>query len=272
MSVAPLQQRDGNGQVAAVHGGAGALDEIVGLHVGGRNRRSGDRALDGELLREIGADGAAEGFIIRAAGCGDFVLAKREFASGSEDAVLEFVGRFVLGVVALQREGERSVCGVLGGQLEFDLVGIVALGTELQRLGIGVAIVIGIDFGQAELHERQDDVGFLLRPIEEIYLGDVVRQGERLARGGRIADFEIGDVAAKTGVHVFDDALPVGLRHAAEDGTQQQFFVAAKLVVHVGFELADIVNLAIDFGEFGVGHGSVRWNVLPDAALSRMAD
>ena len=50
--------------------------------------------------------------------------------------------------------------------------------------------------------------------------------GSRVAAG--IADLEIRDVAAEAGVDVVDDALPVGLRHAAEDGAQQQFFVAAE--------------------------------------------
>ncbi len=110
-----FQERDGDRKVAVLHGGAGALDEIVGLHVGRRNRHAGDGTLDRELLGEVGADGAAERFVVGSAGRGDFILTEREFASGGKDAILELVGRFILGVVALQRERERRVRRVLGG-------------------------------------------------------------------------------------------------------------------------------------------------------------
>ena len=56
--------------------------------------------------------------------------------------------------------------------------------------------------------------------------------GSRVAAGS--LTIEMSDVAAQAGVDVLDDALPVGLRHAAKDRAQQQFFVSAKLVVRRG--------------------------------------
>ena len=113
-----LQEHERNGQIAVVGGGAGALDQIVGLHVGRRNGRSGNGAFDGELLGEIGADGAAEGFVVGGASDGKFVLMEDELAAGGEHSAFNLVGRLVLGVVALQREGQRRVRGVLRGQLQ----------------------------------------------------------------------------------------------------------------------------------------------------------
>src|ERR1700722_4634443 len=162
-----LEQRDGNRDIAVFHGSAAAVDQFVGLHVGGWNRRPGGCALDGKLLRQVGADSAAEGFVIGGSRYGEFVLAKREFTAGGEDSAVDFVGGFVFCVIALQRNGQRRVRGVLGGQFELDVVVVFGLWTKLQRLGV-VSFVL-VDFGQIELHERKNDFRFLLGPIEKVH-------------------------------------------------------------------------------------------------------
>ena len=58
--------------------------------------------------------------------------------------------------------------GVLLRQLQLDLVGIFSLRPKLQRLSIGVAVIAVADVGQVELHERQDDLRLLLRPVEKV--------------------------------------------------------------------------------------------------------
>src|SRR5580692_7083965 len=55
-----LEKYESDIQVAVVGGGAAAIDQVVGLHVGRRNRGSGYRALNRQLLGEVGAHGATE--------------------------------------------------------------------------------------------------------------------------------------------------------------------------------------------------------------------
>ena len=155
--------------------------------------------------------------------------------------------------------------GVFGWQFEFDLVYVLGLGAELQGLGVGVAVVICIaiaDVREVELAERESELGLFLGPVEEVGAGDVVGHGERLAGRGGVADLQIRDVAAHACVDVFDNALPLRFGNAAEDGAQHEFFVTAEGVVDVGFEFADVVYFAVDFGNFGVGHGGVGGRLL----------
>ena len=62
------------------------------------------------------------------------------------------------------------------------------------------------------------------------------------------------DFAAHSGVHVFHHALPLSLGHAPEDGTKHQFFIAAEGVMHMRFELPDLIYPSVDLGNFAVGH------------------
>ena len=205
----------------------------------------------------------AKRLIVRGARRGQLVLAKDERSCGGESGALQFVRGLVLGIVALHGKRQRSMCGVFGGQVELDLVGVLCLGAKLQGFGVGVAVVVTIaEVRQVELTKRQGEIGFFLGPVEEVRLGDVVRHGKRLAGRGRIADLQIRDVAAHSGVYVFDHALPLRFGDAAEDGTQHEFFIAAEGVVHVGFEFADLVDFSVDLGNLAVGHGRVGGRLL----------
>ena len=144
-----LQQSDRHREIPIVHGSHATLHQLVGLHVGGRNRHAGGRILDPETLPQVGADGAAEGFIVRAAARRKFVLSKRQLAACGEDVIVKFVSGLVLRVVALQGERERRVRGVLGRELQLDFVCVLGLRTQLQRFGVGVSIVVA-DIRQIE--------------------------------------------------------------------------------------------------------------------------
>ena len=122
-----LEKRFGQRQVAGIGSGARAFDEVVGLHVGRRDQRSGDFALDRKLLRKVGADRATEGSVIARPCDWQIVLMQDECASGGEDIALELVGRLIFGIVAFQRKRERRVGGVLRGEFKLDLVGVLAL-------------------------------------------------------------------------------------------------------------------------------------------------
>ncbi len=80
-------------------------------------------------------------------------------------------------------------------------------------------------------------------------------KASRVAAGSLI--FKFDDIAAHAGVDILHDALPLRLGDAAEDRAQQQFFVAAKGVVHVRFEFANLIDFSIDLGNLAVGHGSI---------------
>ena len=252
-----FQQGFGDGKVAGVCGRTGAVDQFVSFHVGWRNRRSGGRAFHRKLLLQVRPNGAAEGFIVGGASHGKIVLVQYKHAAGSENVALKLVGRTVLGVIALQGKLQGRMGGVLGGQFQLDLVRVLAFGTELQRIGVRIGFRIRIGIGQAELHQRQNDLRLLLRPVQEVGARHVVSKGERLFGRGRIADFQVGKVSAQPGVDVFGNPLPVRFRHAPENGAQHEFFVAVELIADVGFELADVVNLAVDFRLLGIGHGRV---------------
>src|SRR5208282_3020895 len=61
-------------KIAAGYGGTSALDQIVGLHVGGRGGRAGDGILQRKKLSEIGVDGVAKRLVVRSALLGQFIL------------------------------------------------------------------------------------------------------------------------------------------------------------------------------------------------------
>ena len=96
-------------------------------------------------------------------------------ACGGEGGPIEVVRGLVFGVVALQGKSQRGVGGVVGGKFELDFVDVFRLGAELERFGVGVAAVVMslscyAEVGQIELAERQDEVGFFLGPVEEVWL------------------------------------------------------------------------------------------------------
>ena len=69
-----LEQRLRHRQVTGFLSGSGALDQLIGLHISGRDKASGGGILERELLIQIGADGAAEGFVVSCASDGKLIL------------------------------------------------------------------------------------------------------------------------------------------------------------------------------------------------------
>src|SRR5208283_2765028 len=110
-----LDQNNRDIQIPVLHGGTRAVDKVVGLHVGGRNGRACDRVLDGKMLLEVGADRAAERFVVRRPRRRQFTLAKGERTAGGEDAAIDLVGGFVLGIIALQRDRQRRMRYIFAG-------------------------------------------------------------------------------------------------------------------------------------------------------------
>src|ERR1700683_5862787 len=99
-----LEQLNRQRKIAALHGGAPALDQVISLHVGGRRRRAGCSVLDRETLAQVREDGLTEGVVIHGTGRGQFVLMDVESSGGSECAAVERVSSLIFGIVALERE------------------------------------------------------------------------------------------------------------------------------------------------------------------------